>query len=161
MELTATQGKNQKLIIVFAGILIGISTLVLLNSLLMQRGYASMIAMSMMTRNFDPPLEINFTLYFIQNAVELLLYITLFISSVFVTKFKKSWRIVLVYCLTALIIFLVISPIINHYNIDKVIIGVDTTSNLIRSYSWSLILSAFFIVVIVRLSKEEVKLLFK
>ena len=119
-----------------------------------------MIKMQLITKNFNPPIGINFTLYFIQNAVELLLCVLVYVSAVYVLKFNNVWRQVLVYGLITSIIFLMVSPIISYYNIDNVIVGVDKIPRLIWRYSLSIILSAFFIFVIIKLSKEEVKLLF-
>jgi hypothetical protein len=120
-----------------------------------------MITMQGITKNFDPPIGINFTLYFIQNAVELLLCVVVYVSAVYVLKFNNVWRQVLIYGLITSIIFLIMSPIITYYNVHSIIEGFPKISRLIWSYIWSIIFSAFFIFVIMKLSKEEVKLLFK
>lgn len=160
MESLVLQKKNQEAVSIFSWILIVISTFVLFRSILFLNGYSSMIKMQLITKNFNPPIGINFTLYFIQNAVELLLCVLVYVSAVYVLKFNNVWRQVLVYGLITSIIFLMVSPIISYYNIDNVIVGVDKIPRLIWRYSLSIILSAFFIFVIIKLSKEEVKLLF-
>jgi len=169
MEPLANEEKNQKVVKVFSWILIVLSTLVLLRNLFLSQAYSSAIIIQSTTRKFDPPLGVNFTLYFIQHAVEFLLCIVVFVSATFVLKYKNLWRNVLLYGLIISIIFLMISPIINYYNIPGYVesiggggyINVSRTSILIKSFAWSIIISAFFIVVILKLSKEEVKLLFR
>ena len=170
METAALEKKNQELVKALSWILIIISTLVLLISIFFSRGYSAMITMQGITKNFNPPIGINFTLYFVQNAVELLLCAVVYISAVYVLKFNNKWRQVLVYCLVASIIFLIVSPIINYYNLPALkiqppgggnYVNVSKTSELIWAYSWSIIVSAFFIFVIMKLSKEETRLLFK
>lgn len=161
MEAAALEKKNQELVKILSWILIIISTLVLLRSIFFSHGYSSMITMNLVTKNFDPPLGINFTLYFVQNAIELLLCVVVFVPATFVLKYSDRWRKVLVYGLVVFIIFLMVSPIISYYNIDNVIVGVDKIPRLIWRYSLSIILSAFFVFVIIKLSKEEIKLLFR
>ncbi|MFA5804959.1 MAG: hypothetical protein WC879_09960 [Melioribacteraceae bacterium] len=161
METLVLQKKNQEVVNIFSWVLIVISAFVLLRSILFLNGYSSMIKMQLITKNFDPPVGINFTLYFIQSGLELLLSIVVFVSATFVLKYSNRWRKVLVYGLIISIIFLMVSPIISYYNIDNVIVGVDKIPRLIWRYSLSIILSTFFIFVIIKLSKEEVKLLFR
>lgn len=171
METLVLQEKNRKVIKIFSWILIIISTIVLLGDLSASNGLSAMITLQSITKKFDPPVQINFTLYFTQYAVGLLLCVVIFISATFVLKFRERWRKVLVYGLITAIIFLMISPIINYYNypvvkvaspssIPKHWIYLSKASILIRSYFWSIVLSAFFIVVIMRFSKKEVTLLF-
>ena len=161
MEALVLEEKNQKLVKVLSWILIVVSALVLLKSIFFSHGYSAMITMQGITKNFDPPIGINFTLYFIQNAVELLLCMVVYVSAVHVLNFNKKWRQVLVYGLIASIIFLIMSPIITYYNVHSIITGFPKTSRLIWYYFWSMILLAFLIYVIMKLSKEEVRLLFK
>jgi len=161
MQVAVSQEKNQKLVKAMSWILIFVSVIVLLKSIFFSHGYSAMITMQGITKNFDPPIGINFSLYFIQNAVELLLCVVVYVSTVYVLNFNNKWRQVLVYSLIASIIFLLVSPIITYYNIHSIITGFLKTSRLIWSYVWSIILSAFFIFVILKLSKEEVRLLFK
>ncbi len=161
MEAIVSQEKNQKLVKALSWILILVSAIVLLKSIFLAHGYSAMVTMQGITKNFDPPIGINFTLYFIQNAGELLLCMVVYVSSVHVLNFNSKWRQVLVYSLIASIIFLLVSPIITYYNVNSIIVDFPKTSRLIWSYVWSIILSAFFIFVIMKLSKEEVRLLFK
>src|SRR3989339_304987 len=107
MEALVLQKKNQKTVSIFSWSLIVLLTIVLLSSFFVSRGYSAMITMQGITKNFDPPIGINFTLYFIQNAVELLLCVAVYVSAVYVLKFNNAWRKVLVYCLVASIIFLI------------------------------------------------------
>ncbi|MEW6654748.1 MAG: hypothetical protein AB1394_14950, partial [Bacteroidota bacterium] len=136
------------------------------------QGYLAMITMQSMTKDFNPPVEINFILYFIQSATELLLCIIVFVAATFVLKYKNLWRKVLVYGLIASILFLMVSPLVNYYNFlpvsikipginENSMMSVAKTSILVWSYTWSIIISAFFIYIIMKLSKEEIKLLFK
>jgi len=161
MEAVVLQEKNQKLIKALSWILIFVSAIVLLKSIFFSRGYSAMVTMQGITKNFDPPIGINFTLYFIQNAVELLLCVVVYVSAVYVLKFKNAWRKVLVYCLVASIIFLIVSPIITYYNVHNGIEEFPKTSRLLWYYFWSMILLAFLIYVTMKLSQKEVKALFK
>ncbi len=170
MEIAVSQEKNQNLIKTLSWILIFVSAIVLLRSIFFARGYSSMITMQRITKNFDPPIGINFTLYFIQKAVELLLCVVVYVSSVYVLKFNKKWRKVLVYSLITSIDYLIVSPVINYYNMPALkiepigggsYVNFSKTSVLVWSYVWSITLSAFFIFVILKLSKKEVRLLFK
>ncbi len=171
MGTIVSQEKNQKVVKIISWLLIVVSALVLFRSLFALQGYTAMITMQSITKKFNPSVGINFTLFFVQNAVELLLCIVLFVSATFVLKYRNQWRKVLVYGLIASIIFLMVSPIINYNNmpalkmasnggIEKEMMNVAKTSILIWSYFWSIVLSTFFIVVIQKFSKEEVKLLF-
>ncbi len=161
MEAVVLQEKNQKLIKTLSWVLIILSAVVLLKSLFFARGYSSMITMQGITKNFDPPIGINFTLYFIQQAVELLLCVVVYVSAVYVLKFNNVRRKVLVYCLVASIIFLIVSPIITYYNVHNGIEEFPKTSRLLWYYFWSMILLAFLIYVTMKLSQKEVKALFK
>ncbi len=161
MEISVSQEKNQKLIKTLSWILIILSAVVLLRSIFSAHSYSAMVTMQGITKNFDPPIGINFTLYFIQKAVELLLCVVVYVSSVYVLKFNNVWRKVLVYCLTVSIIFLIASPIITYYNFHNGIVEFSKTSMLISYYFWSMILLAFLIYVIMKLSQKEVKALFK
>ena len=171
METSYVQAKNQRTVKTFAWILIAISVLLLLRSIFTLQSISAIIMMKDLTREFNPPVDINYTPYFIEHAIELLLCIVVFVSATFVLKFENLWRSVLVYGLTVSIIFLLISPLVDYYNlapwniapmtsIDRKIMNVAKISMLIWSYTWSIIFSAFFTVVIVKLSKEEVKSLF-
>ncbi len=161
MEGVVSQEKNQKLIRTLSWILIFVSAIVLLKSIFFSRGYSAMIVMYGITKKFDPPIGINFTLYFIQKAVELLLCVVVYVSAVYVLKFNNKWRQVLVYSLIVSIIFLIMSPIFTYYNVHNGIEEFPKTSRLIWSYVWSMILLAFLVYVIMKLSQDEVKALFK
>lgn len=167
MEASYVQAKNQRTVKTFAWILIALSVLLLLRSIFTLQSISSIIILKSLTRKFNPPVDINYTPYFIQHAIELLLYIVVFVAATFVLKFKNLWRSVLVYGLTVSIIFLLISPLICYYylppwtinsmsSIDKEMMNVTKTSMLIWAYTWSIIFSAFFTVVILKLSKKEV-----
>lgn len=171
MEVEVLQEKNQKFVKILAWILIVLSALVLLKSIFALQGYSAMITMQSITKNFNPPIGINFTLYFIQSAIELLICVVIFVSATYVLKFRNQWRKMLLYGLIASIIFLLVSPIINYYNMPNVsvkmpgineneMMSVAKTTILVWSYTWSIIISALFIYVIMKLSKEEIKLLF-
>lgn len=161
MDTTVLQERNQKLIKTLSWILILVSAFVLLKSIFFAHGYSAMITMQGITKKFDPPIGINFTLYFIQKAVELLLCSVVYVSAVYVLKFNNKWRQVLVYSLIASVIFLIMSPIFTYYNIQNGIEEFPKTSRLLWSYVWSMILLAFLVYVITKLSQEEVRLLFK
>ncbi len=172
METSYVQAKNQRTVKTFAWILIAISVLLLLRSIFTLQSISAIITIKDLTRKFNPPMDINYTPYFIEHAIELLLCIVVFVSATFVLKFENLWRSVLVYGLTVSIIFLLISPLVDYYNlapwniapmtsIDRKIMNVAKISMLIWSYTWSIIFSAFFAVVILKLSKREVKSLFE
>ncbi|MDQ7815573.1 MAG: hypothetical protein RDU14_00945 [Melioribacteraceae bacterium] len=172
MEEVVNQAKNQKLVKILSWILIVASVLVLLKEVFLTQGYLAMFNMEQITKNFDPPIEINFTLYYIQSAIEFLLCIVVFVSATFVLKYKNFWRKVLVYGLIASIIFLFVSPLIDFYNfptvkikgiggVEREFMEVPRITIFLWSFTWSIIFSIFFIYVIYKLSKPEVKLLFK
>ena len=120
MEEVVNQAKNQKLVKILSWILIVASVLVLLKEVFLTQGYLAMFNMEQITKNFDPPIEINFTLYYIKSGIEFLLCIVVFVSATFVLKYKNFWRKVLVYGLIASIIFLFVSPLIDFYNFPTV-----------------------------------------
>ena len=161
MKTLASQEKNKEAVKEYSWALIVMSIILLLLGVFVSRGYSPMINMRSLTKNFNPPMEINFTLYFFQKAVELLLCIVVFLSATFVQKFSERWRKILLYSLIASIIYLFVSPIITYYNFDRLIHGLDVTSKLIGNYAAAIVFSAFFIVIIIKLSKEEIRLLFK
>jgi len=95
------------------------------------------------TRNFNPPFEYNFTYFLVSVTLEMILSIAVFVSAAFVLKFDEAWRKILIYSLAALIIELFVSP------------------HLILNALWfSVIISLFFVSVIIVLSKKEIKVLF-
>ena len=161
MKTLASQEKNKETVREYSWALIVMSIILLLLGVSVSRGYSPMINMRSLTKNFNPPMEINFTLYFFQKAVELLLCIVVFLSATFVQKFSERWRKILLYSLIASIIYLFVSPIITYYNFDRLIHGLDVTSKLIGTYATAVVLSAFFIAIKIKLSKEEIRLLFK
>lgn len=172
MEVVVLQEKNQKLIKALSWILIFVSAIVLLRSIFTLQGLSTMVTLQGITKNFNPPVELNFTPYIIKSAIELLLCIVVFVSATYVLKFNKVWRQILVYSLIASIIFLIISPLITYYNptflkidsfrnTEKGTMNVVKTSMLIWSYTWSIAFSIFFVYVIMKLSQEEVRVLFR
>jgi len=170
---TLTQfDKEKKHVTILSWILIIGSALILLKTLLLINGYSSMIKLQSATNDFNPPVQINFTLYFISNAIELLLSIIVFVAAVFVLQYKNLWRKVLITGLIASIVFLLVSPIINFSafqfphmvmmkGMDRMMLSSVKTSMLIWSYFWSIVMTIFFIFVIKTLSKKEVQKLFQ
>ncbi len=164
--------KTQKNIKILTWILIIGSALILLSALFIFGGYSNMIYLQSATKNFDPPININFTLYFILNAIKLLLSIVIFLSAIFVLKYKDNWRKILVYTLSAAILYLLISPIVNYLYFPmldlvaptegtaQVMLNMAKTSMLIFSYIWSFVFIAFFIYAIKRMTNMEVLKLF-
>jgi ABC-type glycerol-3-phosphate transport system permease component len=131
-----------------------------------------MVTIKGITKNFNPPVEFNFAPSIIQSIIEFILCVIVFVSAAYVLKFRKVWKQILIYSLIASIIFLLVFPIVNYYNptfliIDSVsgpekeMLNAMNGSLLMWSYTWSVIISAFFIYTIIKLSKEEIKLLFK
>ncbi len=153
-----TIGKNVRIL---SWGLIVVSVFLLLRGFIFLPSFTSVVNLQLATRNFIPPLEINYTLYFIQAGIEFLLCILVFISATYLLKYRNLWRKTLIYLLIVGIIFFMVSPIITYYNIDIVRFGVVANTKLLWSYLLSIVISIYFIVTIVRLSKEEVKLLFK
>lgn len=130
-----------------------------------------MINMESITKNFNSSIKINYNLYFIQSVFELLLFTLILISSIFVLKSRNKWRKALIYGLIVSTVFLIVSPIINYMNFPMVnikmmdineskMMNIAKTSILIWSFTRSVIISVFFIYVIIKMSKEEIKLLF-
>lgn len=171
MEEIVNQQKNQKFVKTIAWILIVLSALVLLRSVFSLQFLSTMVTVKGITKNFDPPVELNFAPSIFQSIIEFLLCVIVFVSAAYVLKFKKLWKQILIYGLIASILYLFVYPIINYYNPTFLII--DSISGpekemlismkgslLMWSYTWSVIISGFFIYTIIKLSKEEIKLLF-
>jgi hypothetical protein len=161
METLVSQEKNQKVVKLLSWGLIAISAFLLLRYFVFPHSISSMVSLQKITRNFNPPIEINFTLYFIQTSLELLLYILVFVIATFLLKYQNKWRKALIDILIVAIIYFILSPIITYYNIDKVLYGDYANTKLLWSYLWSIILSSIIIVAIKKLMKEEVRMLFK
>ncbi|MDF1612672.1 hypothetical protein [Stygiobacter electus] len=171
MEIEATKEKNLKLVKVLSWILIILSAFFILRSFASLRGYIAMINMESITKNFNSSIKINYNLYFIQSVFELLLFTLILISSIFVLKSRNKWRKALIYGLIVSTVFFIVSPIINYMNFPMVnikmmdineskMMNIAKTSILIWSFTRSVIISVFFIYVIIKMSKEEIKLLF-
>jgi hypothetical protein len=84
-----------------------------------------------------------------------------FVIATFLLKYQNKWRKALIDILIVAVIYFILSPIINYYNIDKVLYGDYANTKLFWSYLWSIILSSIIIVAIKKLMKEEVRMLFK
>lgn len=171
MEELVNEEKNKKLIKTIGWILIFISVLVLFKNAVFPSEYSDKITQMRISKNFVPPLEIDYTIFFIQRGIEIILCLVIYLSAAFVLKFNKTSRTALIYSLSAAIIYLVIYPLVNYYfpsiavelfsERDQVIVNELRNSKLIWSYAWSVLLTAFFIYTIRTLSKDEIKLLFK
>lgn len=171
MQEIVIQQKNQKLVKVLSWILIVLSAFVLIRSAFALQSLSAMVTIKGITKNFNPPVELNFTPYIIQSGVEILLCAVIFISAAYVLKFRKVWKQILIYSLVASIIFLLVSPLIHYYNptflkldsvnsLEKEIIDITKRSMLIWSYTWSILISVYFVYVIHKLSLREIKILF-
>ena len=110
----------------------------------MNYGYLGIFNKYQITKSFDPTLDYDFTYFLIFGILETILCISVFVSSTFVLKYKESWRKVLIYCMSLSIIVLFVSPKLMLY-----------------PYLWSILLSAFLLTVIIKLSQKEIKVLFK
>lgn len=171
MEVLVTEEKNKKLIKTIGWILFLISVFVLLKNSVFPSEYSDKLTRMKIVENFDPPARIDYTIFFLQRGLEVVFCLVVYLSAAFVLKFNKSSRKVVVYSLGAAIIYLVIYPLVNYYfppidvelysERDQAIVNELRRSKLIWSYVWSVLLSAFCIYTIRKLSNEEVKLLFK
>ena len=172
MEETALQQKNQKSVTVLSWVLIILSALVLIRSVIPLQSLSYMVTIKGITKDFNPPVELNFAPFIIQNAIELILNAIIFVSAVFVLKFRNVWRQILIYTLIASIIFLLLSPLSNYFyptflkaeainSAQKELIDAVKESMLIRSYIWTAFISILFIYAIRKLTREEIKILFR
>ncbi|MBX3007611.1 MAG: hypothetical protein KF816_06240 [Melioribacteraceae bacterium] len=161
METLVSQEKNQKIVRVLSWGLMVISVFLLLRNFVFPNNISSVINFQQATKNFIPPIEINYTLYFIQTGLEFLLYIMVYLFTTFLLKYQNKWRRRLMNLLLVMVLFFILSPIITYHSIDKVIFGNYATIKLVLSYLWSIILSAWLLFTIKRLTKEEIKYLFK
>jgi hypothetical protein len=130
--------------------------------------YFGMINLEYITKNFIPPVQINFGVYLLASLVELLLCLLLFLSSSFVLKYKNSWRKILVITLIVSILFLFVSPLIYDmvFQSEQVRIrlaknnnetaGISRVTIMVWSYIRSIILSVFFLVIIRKLTDKNV-----
>ena len=144
MDNSNSVDKNSKIIKILSWVLIIGSGLILLKFLFMLKGYLSVFNNYQVTRNFDPPVEYNYTYFLIFAILETILCITVFISSTFVLKFKESWRKILIYSLVVSIIVFFTSPKL-----------------MVNAFWWSTIISLLLVMVIIILSKKEIRVLFK
>jgi len=171
MEDSNTFEKTQKNIKILTWILLVGSGLILLSSLFMVVGFTNMIHLQNLTKDFNPPVHINYTSYFILNAIKLLLSILIFLSSIFVLKYNDNWRKVLVYTLLASILYLLVSPIVHYVyfpmqdlaspkGMEGEMVNMARTSMLAFSYILSFVLIAFVVYTIKRLTNKEVLKLF-
>lgn len=171
MEELTVEEKSKKLIKTIGWILITISVFVLLKNSVFSSEYSDKLTQMKIVENFDPPVRIDYTIFFLQRGLEVLFCLAIYLSFAFVLKFNNTSRKMLICFLSTAIIYLVIYPLINCYfppidvesfvKKDQVIINELRKSKLIWSYVWSVLLSAFFIYTIRVLSKTEIKSLFK
>jgi hypothetical protein len=172
VEEIIIQQKNQKLVKVLSWVLIVLSALVLIRSVFTLQSLSTVVTIKGITKNFNPPVELNFAPFIIQSAIEILLCVVIFVSATYVLKFRKVWKQILIYSLIASIIFLIVSPLINYFNptflkvdgfnsAEKEMMNIVKGARLMWSYTWSILFSIFFVYVILKLSREEIKILFK
>jgi hypothetical protein len=171
MEELTVDEKNKKLIKTIGWILILISVFVLLKNSVFPSEYSDRLTQIKISENLDPPVRTDYTIFFLQRGLEVILCLAIYLSAVFVLKFNKTSLKMLIFFLSTAIIYLVIYPLVNYYFLpidvelynvkDQAIVNELRKSKLIWSYIWSVLLSAFFIYTIRVLSKTEIKLLFK
>lgn len=171
MEELTVEEKNRKLVKTIGWILILISILVLLKNSVFQSEYSDRLTQMKISENFNPPANIDYTIFFIQRGIEIIFCLAIYLSAAYVLKLNKTFRRALIYLLSAAIIYLVIYPLVNYYfppiNVelynerDQTIINELRKSKLIWSYVWSILLTTFFIYAIRTLLKKEIELLFK
>lgn len=173
METSIQEEKNKKSVKTLSWALIGFSVFVLLKSFYSFFGYLMISKMQNLPQYLNSPqtIKINLNFYIIQNVIEFLLAIVILISSLFVLKYKRFWKTVLIYGLSISIIYLLVYPVFAFNNFQmiaaglndfhsKEFIGAFKTTILIWYYALSVIISVFFIFVIKKFSKNEIKLLF-
>ena len=144
MNQSNTKSNNVKIIKFLSWALSIGSAVILLKLLFMHDGYLSIYNKYSITKNFDPPIDYNFTSFLIFGILETLLCIVIFIASTFVLKLDEKWRNILIFSLGASIIVSFASPKLMYY-----------------PYLWSAILSLFLLAIIIFLSRKEIKVLFK
>ncbi len=135
--------KNRLPIQLFAWLLIIGSALVLLKTLFIHKGYYYLFNLYFLTKDFNPPVDFNFGLQAFFAILELVVAVTVFISAVYVLKFKDFWRKILTYSIGVSILLVLFAPKI-----------------ILFPQSFLIIVSLFLISVIVLLNKREVKELF-
>lgn len=170
MEEKLAEEKTKKAVKIIAWILIVISVFVLLKNSVFPSEYSDKLIQMKISKMFVPPMKIDFTIFFLQRGIEIILCLVIYLSTAFVFKFNKNSRKALIYSLSVAIIYLAIYPLINYYfppiavelfnERDQVIINDLRNSKLIWSYGFSVLLMAFFIYTIRILLKAEIKLLF-
>ncbi len=171
MEELTVEEKNRKLVKTIGWILISISVLVLLKNSVFPSEYSDRIIQMKMAKNFDPPVRTDYTIFFLLRGVEVILCLEIYLFAAFVLTFNKTSRKVLIYFLSAAIIYLAIYPLVYYYfppidvelynERDQTIVNELRKSKLIWSYVWSILLTTFFIYAIRTLLKKEIELLFK
>ena len=135
MDQSNSELKYSKVVKLLSWSLMIGSVLILLKLLFMNNGYLNIYNKYLITKNFDPPSDFNFTTFLIFVILETLLCTLVFISSTNVLKHKEQWRKISIYTLVASIIVSFISPKLMVY-----------------PYLWSVFLTMAIIPIIVFLS---------
>lgn len=172
MEELIVNGKNKKLIKMFAWILIVLSAILFIRSLfaLFFYSYAiNQLSPSEHPYHFVKP---YYSVYIIEYAIESIICVFILVSSMFVLKLKNNWRKVIIYILSVAILYLIVYPIVNYYNhlslqtIANKLSEINLHNAFTESFSmWyyilPVLLAVFYVYVIIKLSREEIKILFK
>ncbi len=143
MEKQNTNSQNSSTVKTFAWILIAGSVLFFIKAIVMEKGYISILNSYQMTKDFNPPPDSSNMTSLIFAILEFVFAFLIFVSSVFVMKYKEVWRKILIFTLGASILVALFSPKMFPY------------SNYL-----SVIIALFLISSIVIFSKKEIKSLF-
>lgn len=166
--------KNQKTIRVFSWIIIIAATLSLFIGVfgLITSPNASSMHEYTKIITTSVGIKINSYVNIMLDSIKILINALLVFSAVFLLRYKETWRKQVILWLIIAIIYLMISPLLNYiyfpqinfYNMKNIPINIRKIARihtLMSAYLWSIIWTVFFIVVIVKLNKKEIKLLFK
>ncbi len=151
----------------YSWLLILFTLIVFFKYLFDYNGFFSMLKLQVLTKDFNPPANINFTLFFFMKGIELFLNILILITAIFVMSYKNISRKILIYTLLVTIVFYLGTPIIRYAylpqtGISSVRLGeminfTENYSSVIVTYFWPFVTSVFFIITIKKFSKEEIR----
>ena len=172
MKTENSDETNRKVIKLYCWGLMVLSVVIWFSHVFISNSFLGMVNLKYLTRMFDPPLEINFVLFFTANIIEFILCALIFFASIFVLEFKNKWRLFLIIILFLSIVFVLISPVLydlvypsNHVfsygSPDSYPVNLPRKTIMIWSYIRSIILSTFFLIIIRKLRDKNTIILFR
>jgi hypothetical protein len=172
MEGVMTIEKSQKNVKRLSWILIVISAILIIRGIFGIIFYSFILSQISSSDNPNHSAAARYIFFLIEVSIEFVIFTILIMASINIGKFKIKWRELIIYCLIAATIYLIISTIINNQLLPSTIISsttgnekqiaqINSTYSLVLTIILPILLSVYFIYAIFKLSKEEIRLLFK